>query len=445
MTAATGLLVLGGVSLLATASVLYRCRRVGLPLVPLVFFTAWLQGELAVIHLIWQGALAAWLLSEGALAQPEGQLGLALLLLSFAGLMRSLYLSAGAGASLRQALTEGLGNGYRDAIDADRRGVLRDHISWREWMRPFSFRRDGITVIRSVPYGPAGRRNQLDIYQPLQPRAGGFPVLLQVHGGAWMIGNKQQQGLPLMNHLAQRGWLCVSINYRLSPRATFPDHLFDVKQALGWIRQHIHRYGGNPDFVAITGGSAGGHLSSLAALTANQPDLQPGFEQIDTSVQAAVPLYGVYDWNDVAGAGGTGVMEGLLARFVMKCTRDQNPELWRRGTSLANIHPGAPPMFLLHGSHDTLVWVEDARYFAEQLRCVSRNPVVYAELQGAQHAFEIFHSMRCDYAVNAVTEFLEWNYSQWRRSAARPSAARPDAARPDAAPSSPRAAPVTVG
>ena len=97
------------------------------------------------------------------------------------------------------------------------------------------------------------------------------PVLLQIHGGGWTIGNKRQQALPLMMHLSRRGWVCVAANYRLSPRATFPDHLIDVKQALRWIRENIAEYGGDPGFVAITGGSAGGHLSALAALTGESP------------------------------------------------------------------------------------------------------------------------------------------------------------------------------
>ena len=115
--------------------------------------------------------------------------------------------------------------------------------------------------------------------------------MLQVHGGAWMLGEKQQQGQPLMYHLAQRGWLCVACNYRLSPKDAFPAHIIDVKRAIAWVREHAGEFGGNPDFIAITGGSAGGHLSSLAALTANRVEWQPGFEDADTSVAAAVPYF----------------------------------------------------------------------------------------------------------------------------------------------------------
>ena len=98
-------------------------------------------------------------------------------------------------------------------------------------------------------------------------------MLLQVHGGAWILGNKEQQGIPLMQHLAAKGWVCVAINYRLAPRDPWPAQVVDVKRAIAWIREHIAAYGGDPDYIAITGGSAGGHLTALAALTPNDPDV----------------------------------------------------------------------------------------------------------------------------------------------------------------------------
>ncbi|EUA50325.1 alpha/beta hydrolase fold family protein [Mycobacterium xenopi 3993] len=85
------------------------------------------------------------------------------------------------------------------------------------------------------------------------------------------MGGKRHQAYPLMSHLVELGWVCVAINYRLSPRSTWPDHIVDVKRALAWTKTHIAEYGGDPDWIAITGGSAGGHLSALAALTANNP------------------------------------------------------------------------------------------------------------------------------------------------------------------------------
>jgi acetyl esterase/lipase len=231
-------------------------------------------------------------------------------------------------------------------------------------------------------------------------------VLLQVHGGAWVIGNKEQQALPLLAHMAENGWVCVSINYRLSPRATWPDHIVDVKRALAWVKANIADHGGDPDFVAITGGSAGGHLSSLAALTQNEPMFQPGFEEADTSVVAAVPFYGVYDWTNRDGSGRSD-MDDMLGRLILKTTKDESPELWNDASTMSWVGPDAPPFFVIHGANDSLVPVEQARSFVAMLRAESKRPVVYAELPGAQHAFEVFDSPRTISSAGAVHRFLE--------------------------------------
>ena len=89
-------------------------------------------------------------------------------------------------------------------------------------------------------------------------------MLVYIHGGAWVIGDKREQGIPMMHELVQRGWVCVAINYRLSPKATWPDHIVDCKRAVAWVREHIAEYGGDPSFIAVSGGSAGGHLSCPA-------------------------------------------------------------------------------------------------------------------------------------------------------------------------------------
>src|SRR5436190_2070186 len=89
----------------------------------------------------------------------------------------------------------------------------------------------------------------------------------------------------------RRGGTAISIHLRLSPMATWPDHLIDCKRALAWVREHIAAYGGDPDYVVVTGGSAGGHLAAMMGLTANDPQYQPGFEDVDTSVRAMMPFY----------------------------------------------------------------------------------------------------------------------------------------------------------
>lgn len=398
-----------------TITAIVQARRIYW-LVPVYFLSAWLCGELALVHLIWQVGLTALLGFSGALGDPLAQLGLGLFALSWLGLLYLHCQALDTPFHLRPALQRALGEDYRADIPAARRALLRDDIHTREWLRPFHFKRDGVRQHRHIAYSDAGKRNLLDVYQPGQPRERGFPVLLQVHGGAWMIGEKEQQAKPLMYHMAQRGWVCVAINYRLSPRAAFPAHIIDVKKAIAWIREHIGEYGGNPDFIAITGGSAGGHLCSLAALTPNRAEWQPGFEGADTTVQAAVPFYGVYDFLDRHRIRPEMSMADLITDKVLQCSQDQNPGLWDAASPLSHVSADAPPMFVLQGTHDSLVWVEEARVFVAALQAVATQPVAYAELPGAQHAFEIFHSVRTDHTVNAVGDFLEWTHAQWLRN-----------------------------
>lgn len=408
-------LFLALLSAYCTFSAIVQARRLYW-LVPVYFLSAWLCGELALIHLLWQVALTAVLAFAGVLSEPLAQTGLGIFALAWLGLVYLHCQAMDTPYHLRPALRRALGDNYKADIPADRQPLLCDDILSRSWIRPFKFEREGVRLHSHISYSDGGKRNLLDIYHPHEPREGGFPVLLQVHGGAWIIGEKEQQAKPLMYHMAQRGWLCVAINYRLSPRAAFPAHIIDVKKAIAWVREHIREYGGNPDFIAITGGSAGGHLSSLAALTPNRSEWQPGFEAVDTTVQAAVPFYGVYDFLDRHDIRPEMSMEDLLANRVLQCSRQDNMAAWEAASPLSHVSDDAPPMFVIQGTHDSLVWVEEARIFVSALQAVSRQPVAYAELPGAQHAFEIFHSVRTDHTVNAVGHFLEWTHAQWRRA-----------------------------
>lgn len=384
-------------------------QRAGIP----AFFAGWLFGETAPHMLALTAADAALHLTRSRRTGVKAKLALGLAGLSAAGLARMIRQSQQVEGVIEDALVDGLGVDYAEQFDevpapGDLPSALRSSV------RPFNFNTTGMRVERNISYSESGKRGLLDIYVPenAPPNA---PVLLQVHGGAWTVGQKDQQGLPLMTHMASRGWICVAINYRLSPRATWPDHVIDVKRAIAWVKENIGEYGGNPDYVVITGGSAGGHLTALAALTPNDPAFQPGFEGADTTVQAAVPFYGVYDW---AGSTGLktaiGMRDTFLAPRVAKSTWDEAPDVFEAASPILRITPDAPDFFVLHGELDTLVDVNQARLFVEKLKSVSKKSVVYAELPGAQHAFEVFHSIRTTHTVRAVDRYLNWHWNTWR-------------------------------
>jgi acetyl esterase/lipase len=379
------------------------------------FFLGWLWGELAPHVIAVQLLLAAVFAWAGAIEGVFGYAALAILAASCGALGYSYLESESAAVAIERALVEGLGEGYESRILPELRARFPRGPRWRELLRPFKMRRPDVEKISGIHFDrQRGIDLKLDVYRHRSmPR--GCPVLLQLHGGAWAIGDKKEQGLPLMYQMAEHGWLCVSANYRLSPHATFPDHLIDAKKALAWIREHGERYGAEPSFVVVTGGSAGGHLASLVALTANDPGYQPGFEGADTSVSACVPIYAVYDFTDRFGSWCDKRFEVFLERKVMKGSREELPELYTRASPMDNLRPDRPPFLVVHGDKDSLAPVEDARRFVEMLRATSDVPVVYAEIPDAQHAFEIFKSLRSQLVVDGIERYLTFVYSAFMR------------------------------
>ena len=388
-----------------------RNQRAGVP----SFVAGWLFGETAPQMLALTALDAATHLTRGRRQGFRAKAGLALAGASALGLAHMIRQSRQVQDGFEDALVDGLGVDYVEQLDEvpDPADLA---TPWRRLARPFSFKDDGVRVISNLPYSEAGKRGHLDIYLPAGEDAiKDAPVLLQVHGGAWTLGAKEHQGRPLMNRMAAKGWVCVAINYRLSPRDPWPAHIVDVKRAIAWIKDNIADYGGDPDYLTITGGSAGGHLTALAALTPGDPLLQPGFEDADTSVQAAVPFYGVYDFAGSTGlSNAIGMRDGFLGPRVMQTTWDDSPELYEAASPILRITPDAPDFFVIHGELDTLVAVDQARLFVTELHRTSQKSVVYAELPGAQHAFDVFHSIRSAHAVRAVDRYLTWHWNTWR-------------------------------
>lgn len=370
------------------------------------FFSGWLTAELAPHLLALTAADTAQHVGRHGVHSRRDALGVVAAAANMAAYAALIGGGKHAADQIEDALVEALGANYREVIARD---PMPDDVSapWPSLAMPFRMSNVDVTRRRRLPYAPGGRRFELDVFHHRDQPAGA-PVLLQVHGGAWIIGNKDQQGIPLMLHMAARGWVCVAVNYPLSPRARWPEHLIAVKRAMQWIREHGAEYGADPSFVAVTGGSAGGHLAAMVGLTGQDKSLQPGFEDADTSVQACVPHYGVYDFTDESGTRyARQRMNSLLRPMVMP--RDAKyPDDFRAASPLFRITPEAPPFLVVHGRNDTLVPVREAREFVARLRDTAKNPVAYAEIAGAQHAFDIFPSLRSAGVLRGVARFLEW-------------------------------------
>jgi acetyl esterase/lipase len=279
----------------------------------------------------------------------------------------------------RPVLMAALGEVLGDRSSQDARPRRSRIPLVRVLLVPFISYRPDVRRFGNIRYGDAGRGQLLDVYAGRRPPASA-PVLIYLHSGGFRTGSKMLGARPLLYRLASHGWVCVSANYRLGRRASYRGRVTDVKRVIAWVRDHGAAYGADPSTIVVAGGSAGAHLAATAALTVGDARFQPGFEEADTSISAVVAMYGYYGPAD----------DG-----------DDAPS-----SPLAYLHAGAPPFLIIHGTLDTLVLVEDARYFARELATASDQPVVYAELPGTQHNFDLFHSLRFHAVTDAVESFV---------------------------------------
>lgn len=363
------------------------------------WFLAFLTTDLAFHHIGLQLLVAAGFIWAGALETLPGKLALALLLISSTWII-ILWLP-----NLRAA---GATNTVADEFALDEVAAIPRALLWV----PLRRRRQGVSVAHDVEYfRAAGRVLTMDIYRGLSGEER-RPALVYLHGSGWVMGDKCNQGLPLCNHLATLGWVCANANYRLSPGATWPDHLIDAKAAVAWLREHADEWNVDPNFIAISGGSAGGHVAAMAALMSGDPKLQPGFENSDTSIQAAVSFYGVHDMTNRLGVHSPEFLTRLVGPHVLKAFPDTEPERFSAASPRTHVGKASQPWLILQGDADTMTPAAEARDFAEALRECSEHPVVYAELPGAQHAFDIYYSPRAIAAVELTARFLATTYRQ---------------------------------
>ena len=265
-----------------------------------------------------------------------------------------------------------------------------------------------LIVSANVPYGPEPR-HRLDVWRTREDLAGA-PVIFYVHGGAWTFGDKREQGRPMLHEFCARGWVAVAANYRLAPRHPWPAQIEDVTRTLAWIKREVAAYGGAPDRVVVAGGSAGGHLAALLALSADDPTWRPADVLLeDWSVRGCLSFYGVLEMTgDETHWRGLGWgLRRLLEHRVVQVPFKQNEALYRELSPFHRLDAAAPPFFVVQGVTDTLVDVQVARDFVARAREVSLQPVYYVELPLTQHAFDVTASPRTSATTRAAIAFAE--------------------------------------
>ena len=394
---------------LATATALRPTRRG--PLAMLAFVVGWPAGELAVVTALaqaaWVGFMVWWGVPTGWI-RVVWSLEIAFVVIGSVALVASWFVARR--VTTRDMVTSG-------PFPLDPCEVLPDRFTrWWRSLTILPFRSRDIHVVRNIAYG-THRRNRLDLMSTT--RSGMHrPVLFYVHGGAWVYGDKREQARPMLFEFARRGWLVVAINYRLSPANRWPAQIEDTRQALGWVKRTVAAYGGDPDRIVVAGGSAGGHLASLLALTGNSEEWRPSTapEGTDLTVKGCVSLYGVLDMtaDHATWRSHNRGLKILLEESVMGLTMAEHPELFEKASPIHRIAPDAPPFLLLQGKTDTLVDFNVARTFASRYRTIvgADAPLWHVELPLTQHAYDLSHSPRTTATIRAAVAFAEWAVAQ---------------------------------
>lgn len=218
--------------------------------------------------------------------------------------------------------------------------------------------REPVHVTLDQPYaGTTDPRQRLDLYLPLTRRRGPLPVILYLHGGGWLQGDKADGAARLMDFVRDGWYAGVSVGYRLSGEAPWPAPLHDVKAAVRWVRGNADRLGLDPARIGVWGRGAGAHLALLLGTTSNAPRLEGTLgdhRQEPSRVSAVANFFGVTDLPALVGASSdidrrrADAPEALLLGGPVR----ERLALAREASPVAHVAAGGPPVLTVHGTLD---------------------------------------------------------------------------------------------
>jgi acetyl esterase/lipase len=247
---------------------------------------------------------------------------------------------------------------------------------------------EGTRILRDLAYVPDGHeRQKLDLYLPVQNQeAGPLPLIVWVHGGAWLAGSKEN--CPAVRFL-RRGYAVSSINYRLSQHAIFPAQIEDCKAAIRFLRANAEKYNIDPNRIGAWGASAGGHLVALLGTAGVVKEFDKGPNlQVSSRVQAVCDFFGPTDLTKMSQFASTmdhdapNSPESLLIGGPVQ----ENKEACRRANPITYVTKDDPPFLICHGDKDMLVPHNQSELLYDALKKAGVN-VKFHTVKGGGHGF----------------------------------------------------------
>lgn len=272
-----------------------------------------------------------------------------------------------------------------------------------------------------VAYGTLPEQT-LDVYLP-DEGDGPFPLIIYVHGGGWSMGTKTEGALDCIIDARTMGYALITVNYRLAPKAVFPDFLYDVKTAVRWARAHAKEYGFDPDRFGMVGDSAGGHLTLMVGFTAGHPEYEGeefGWPGVSSEVQAIIDMYGpsilTADKDELLAEsgvppislGGGGNANGK-APSIFDSAFTSDPRMLELISPITYVHRNIPPIMIQQGMRDPIVPMQHSTRLAEKIdRVCGKGRVdlrLYPERTHSDGAF--MTKENCEEAVAFFDRYLK--------------------------------------
>ena len=256
---------------------------------------------------------------------------------------------------------------------------------------------DSISAETNIVYGKGGDRDlQLDLYRPKkadQP----LPLIIFIHGGGWKGGQRTDMSYYCLR-FAEKGYITATISYRFSKEAPFPAAVQDTKCAIRFLRANAAKFGIDPDKIAVSGNSAGGHLSLMAGYSSDVPGLEGdgGNAGVSSRVQVVVDFYGPVDLTTEFAR-----QQGVVKDFLGKKTWEEDPEIYKQASPITCLTQDDPPTLIFHGTIDNIVPVEQADQLEKRLKELGI-PCLYERIEGWPHTMDLARSIndRCCYFMD---------------------------------------------
>ncbi len=266
---------------------------------------------------------------------------------------------------------------------------------------------DSIVEELDIEYGKIGGRSlKLDLYRP-KATAKPVPAIIFIHGGAWKGGDKSHMKFYAVR-FAKQGYVTASIAYRFSQEAPFPAAVEDAKCAVRWLRAHAKTYNVDPDKIAVSGNSAGGHLSLMVGYSSDVEEWegQGGNSGVSSRVQAVINFYGPVDLTTPFAQ-----KQSVVHQFLAGKKYDEEPKLYHRASPITYLTQDDPPTLIFHGSIDSTVPIDQADMLADKLSELGI-PYLYDQFEGWPHTMDLAQVVndRCCYQMDRFLEkFLPLN------------------------------------